>query len=120
MAAVALLAGAAVVLFAVDPTRHMVTPPCPYRTLTGLACPGCGLTRCIHALLHGDLALAFSYNPWIFVVGTPASLLFASAPGLGDQSRALRVRTAIAWLFLACTLAFWIWRNTAGYPFIRV
>ena len=117
--AVVLLAMAAGGLYAVDPSRHMVTPPCPYRTLTGLACPGCGLTRCVHALLHGEFAIAFSYNPWVFV-GAPAALTFASLPQLADEARTQRLRTGISWTMLAVTLLFWIWRNTDAYPFIRV
>jgi hypothetical protein len=117
--AVVLLAVTASVLYAVDPSRQMLTPPCPYRTLTGLACPGCGLTRCVHALLHGEFARAFAYNPWIFA-GAPAALVFAALPRVADQPQTLRLRTGIAWTMLAFTLAFWVWRNTDGYPFIRV
>src|SRR5439155_17330752 len=36
---------------------------CTLRRLTGLACPGCGLTRCFISLAHADLAAAWSYNP---------------------------------------------------------
>lgn len=117
--AVVLAAVAAVVLYAVDPTRYWVTPPCPYLTLTGWACPGCGLTRSVHFLLHGQLATAFSYNPWVFV-SAPAGVVFWMTPRLTDETSAVRVRTALAWGMLACTLAFWVWRNTDVYPFIRV
>jgi hypothetical protein len=106
-------------VYVVDPTRRMITPPCPYLTLTGLACPGCGLTRATHFLLHGDVALAFAYNPWAFVTA-PALVLFAVLPSITDATRTLRIRTALAWAMLFVTVAFWIWRNTPGYPFIRV
>ena len=120
MAAVAaVLASTVVVLYAFDPTRHVLTPPCPYLVLTGLACPGCGLTRAAHFLLHGDIARAFAYNPWAFV-GTPAVLAFAALPVMTDEARTVKVRTGISWVMLLVTLAFWIWRNTASYPFIRV
>jgi hypothetical protein len=44
---------------------------CMLRRMTGLSCPGCGLTRCFIALAHGDLASAWSFNPaglWLFAI----------------------------------------------------
>lgn len=114
-----LLVAAVAALSAVDPTRHMLTPPCPYLTLTGIACPGCGLTRCVHFLLRGDLARAFAYNPWAFI-SAPAAVAFALLPSVADEVRTLRVRTGISWVMLVVTLVFWVWRNTPLYPFVRV
>jgi len=37
--------------------------PCALHAITGLHCPGCGLTRMLHALVHGDVARAWSMNP---------------------------------------------------------
>jgi len=36
---------------------------CMARRLTGLGCPGCGMTRCFISLAHGDLRAAWRYNP---------------------------------------------------------
>lgn len=41
--------------------------PCPFRMITGWDCPLCGGTRLGNALLHGDIAAAFAYNPVVFV-----------------------------------------------------
>ena len=116
---VALVVPALIVVYAVDPAQHALTLPCPYKTLTGWACPGCGLTRALHALLHGNLRLAFSFNPWVFV-GGPAAAAFALLPRTMAPDRAQGLRTALAWVMLAITLAFWVWRNTASYPLLRV
>ena len=35
---------------------------CPVLELTGLHCPGCGATRAIWLLLHGDVAGAVGHN----------------------------------------------------------
>lgn len=40
-------------------------PQCLFHTLTGLKCPGCGSQRMLHALLGGDFAGAWSYNPFL-------------------------------------------------------
>lgn len=45
---------------------------CPFLSLTGLPCPGCGLTRSCGCLLRGDLAQSVSYHafgPVIFLTG---------------------------------------------------
>lgn len=37
-------------------------PSCIMRLLTGLPCPGCGMTRSWVHLAHGDVVTAFEYN----------------------------------------------------------
>ena len=45
----------------VRPTEWL--PPCLFRFVTGLPCPGCGGTRAFAAVLRGDLIHAFFYHP---------------------------------------------------------
>jgi len=57
------LVGAATYIAIIDPTApgtHL--PTCPFYELTGLWCPGCGLTRATHSVLRGDVAAALGYN----------------------------------------------------------
>ena len=117
--AVVAVAAAGALVYALDPTRYWLTPPCPYLVLTGFACPGCGLTRALHFALHGDLGRAFALNPWSFVSG-PALLAFVALPWVTDSPRSTALRTTIAWTMLVVTVAFWIWRNTPSYPFVRI
>jgi hypothetical protein len=47
-------------------------PPCAFRQMTGLWCPGCGLTRGLHQLLRGDVLAALGQNvftPFAIVAG---------------------------------------------------
>jgi hypothetical protein len=62
-----MVAGAAY-LVAADPSDGGVFPPCPFRALTGLWCPGCGLTRATHHLLRGDVVQALRYNVFVVLV----------------------------------------------------
>lgn len=62
----------AAVLYVADPAETPYYPPCLIRLWTGWSCPGCGATRALHALLHGQVASAWALNP----LWTPA------APGL--------------------------------------
>lgn len=38
---------------------------CPFALATGMACPGCGMTRAAGQLLRGDLGAAIAYHPLI-------------------------------------------------------
>lgn len=38
-------------------------PPCPFRAITGVPCPGCGMTRLADALAHGRVQLALHADP---------------------------------------------------------
>jgi hypothetical protein len=40
---------------------------CPFRAVTGYPCLTCGATRCAIAFSHGNLLLAWSWNPLAFV-----------------------------------------------------
>lgn len=46
---------------------HLVTLPgiplCAFKLWTGRPCPGCGMTRSVFALAHGDLAASFVLHP---------------------------------------------------------
>lgn len=44
-----------------------VFPPCLFHLFTGLHCPGCGLTRALHALAHGDITRAWAMHPLLLV-----------------------------------------------------
>ena len=68
-----LLAGAAYVT-ALDPSQNSVFLPCPYRSLTGWWCPGCGVTRATHHLLRGDLTQALRYNLFVVLILAGLSL----------------------------------------------
>jgi hypothetical protein len=42
--------------------RIPIPDTCSFKNLTGLPCPGCGLTRSIVAGLHGDFSASLSYH----------------------------------------------------------
>lgn len=41
--------------------------PCLIKLVTGLTCPGCGISRMCMALLHGELKTAYFYNPGVLL-----------------------------------------------------
>lgn len=58
--------------------------PCVYYASSGLLCPGCGVSRMFVALVHLEIAKAFSYNPVVFMMiaawNLIALLCFAGKP----------------------------------------
>ncbi len=102
-----------------DPADARFFPKCLFFAATGLACPGCGTTRALHALLHLDVVEAFALNPLLFVLPLVGGLWLASeregrAPG---RSRWVR---SVPWLLAALIVAFTVWRNLPGYPFVHL
>lgn len=61
------IGGAVVSQLLFDPYRQDV-PLCLWHALTGGYCPGCGMTRAVHALLAGDLPLALHNNAFVVVL----------------------------------------------------
>lgn len=42
---------------------------CPFKAITGIPCPGCGMTRAVLHACKGDFREAFRYHPlWIVAV----------------------------------------------------
>lgn len=111
--------GVAVVLSRFDPfLAGSQLPPCPLHALSGLYCPGCGSTRCLHALLHGDVALAVAMNP-LLVASLPLLALMAlNAAGWRPAWLSpLMRRLADARLWLWVLLGFAVLRNLPWWPF---
>ena len=38
---------------------------CPFALITGMACPGCGMTRAASSLVRGDFSTALGYHPLV-------------------------------------------------------
>jgi hypothetical protein len=86
--------------------------PCPFRALTGWECPFCGGTRLGSALLHGDLAGAFGYNPVVFV-----SLVLAVIVGalwVVEACGGPRVRPPQTWRLALSRVRPSVWWTLAG------
>src|ERR1700761_8906128 len=66
-------AGMAAVVYFFNPSSHGFYPVCRFHQLTGLNCPGCGATRALYALLHGDVLLALRDNALVLVLGAVAA-----------------------------------------------
>ena len=108
------------VFFFFNPATTAFYPKCLFHEMTGLYCPGCGSTRALYCLLHGELHEALRDN----------ALVVLALPLLGVilLARAFRRRPPIAtrqtktrWLGLLLVVAvivvFGVARNIPRRPF---
>ena len=49
-------------------TKINILIPCVFYELTGLYCPGCGITRCLIAIIKLEFVQAFRYNMLAFIL----------------------------------------------------
>lgn len=49
---------------------------CVFKLIFGRPCPGCGMTRAVWSLLHGDIASAVAYNWKIMLVAPLGAALY--------------------------------------------
>lgn len=114
------LAVGATYLFIFEPGKTGFFPACPFRTLTGFTCPGCGSTRGLHRLLHGDVVAAFEFNP-LMIVALPfllfALVRYTAAAVTGRPLKVNRLNAKYIWMLFVVIMSFWVFRNTRFYPF---
>lgn len=87
--------------------------PCPFYTVTGLYCPGCGITRALLALLELDPARAFRFNALAFVL-LPLYAVYWTARRKGMK----RTGGVVMGLMLVLTLAFGVLRNLDAFHWL--
>jgi hypothetical protein len=113
------LAGTAVVGVLDPEVRGHLMPGCPFRTLTGLDCPGCGGTRALYALTQADLGLAVQHNILTVMALPLLALAWVAwfAYRLGWRDRPVVVRPSVAYGILTTFVAFFVLRNLPWFPF---
>src|SRR5687768_1822652 len=100
-------------LFIFEPGKSGFFPICPFRALTGLTCPGCGSTRALHRLLHGDMVAAFEFNPFL-VLSLPflayVLVRYTTAAVTGRPLQGNRLNAKYIWMLFVVIMSFWVFR----------
>ncbi len=113
-------AGAAVfaALFAltatVSPEQSGHYPACPFRAITGFACPGCGSLRTLHDLAHGHFITALTHNAMLVMM-----LPFAMAAWLRVVTGRTGAATSPRWLGCAAMAVLASWTVLRNLPAMR-
>jgi hypothetical protein len=117
------LAGAAAFVALRDPSAPgSFLPGCTFHRMTGWWCPGCGLTRGVHHLLHGDIARAVGSNVFTPLVVAATVTVWMLWVGRSFGVAPVRVRPgprARRWsgvLIVAAMVAYTALRNVPVAP----
>jgi hypothetical protein len=116
-----ILAGLSVIYYRYNPTEYRFFPKCPFHSLTGFNCPGCGSQRAIYSLLHGNLVAALNDNT-LLVISIPFLLIhfyykIKSALLKRDLRWDVIYHPLTPKIIFVLVVVFWIVRNIPVYPF---
>ena len=94
---------------------------CLLHDLTGLHCPGCGMTRAANAVLEGNVAAAFRFNP-LGVILLPLALVALVPEVLGwlrgcPPAWRFPLGKRGAWILAWLVIGFAVLRNLPFPPF---
>ena len=90
---------------------------CLFRAVTGVPCPGCGITRGVIEIARGNFRKAWRLNPGSFAVVLFFGAMAASA-SCDSPERAARIRLAADRMLAANLLMIWLVRarRTGSQP----
>lgn len=84
-------------------------PKCMFYHVTGLYCPGCGATRALSAMLHGDMKASLHNNLLLFPLLALIAVLIVKPE--------ISLKRPVAVAIVAVVLLFTILRNIPAAPF---
>ena len=87
--------------------------PCILYELTGIKCPGCGITRMLVSIARLDFVSAFKYNPFLFITG-PFILLYLAIFEIKyilSGSTGMGKWRLFIWVELILAIAYGVLRN---------
>lgn len=100
-----------------NPESKAVLPACGFYALTGYYCPGCGMTRALHSVLHGDILRAIKFNA-ILVIALPVFayfyILWMNWAFTGRKLPTFTVSRRVSWTIVAIAAIFVVGRNFPG------
>lgn len=114
------IAGASAVLFVpfvllhADPYIEHAQSLCPHMLLTGLPCPGCGITKSLVCLYRGDLSASFGYHAFgpFVALGCMVAIAWLAAEHITGRRylRGLVYNVRLAWAGAALLASYHVVR----------
>lgn len=96
-----------------DPLKGPIIP-CIFNKVTGLFCPGCGMTRAINSLMHFRIDQALRYN-FLIVAIPPLMLIYL----ILDYKNKNKMTKIITYVMLAITIIYGLMRNFSLFNYLQ-
>lgn len=97
-------------------------PSCPFYHFTGLYCPGCGSSRAVYQIVHGNFLYALNLNPLMILSIPFVFYLLMCSLNIKIKGRVIFKRIVFTKNFYVILVAgivlYWIIRNIPVYPFL--
>lgn len=106
-----------VTVMAILVLMERIAIPCIFNKVTGLYCPGCGITRAIRALLKGNIAESFHNNALLYTV-LPVVGIVEIIYRLTNR-KYKKMYNIILILALISALVFGVLRNIPQFSFLE-
>ena len=90
--------------------------PCIFHKVTGLYCPGCGITRAIRCLLRGNVQESIHNNLLLYTV-IPL-LCISNIIYRLTKRKYKKTYNTILILLLICALSYGVLRNLPQFPYL--
>lgn len=84
---------------------------CPVRAVTGIPCPGCGMTTALKQFLSGNLQASFHTHPMLV-----PTLLLAAAAGASMVFRKEKLARRLVMVWGLAMLGVYVWRMAVWFP----
>ena len=95
--------------------------PCIFNLITGLHCPGCGISRMLLSLARLDFAAAFKYNALV-LTASPIAAIFVIKHYvryiLTGKSQGNKLETVMLLILLILLIIFGVLRNLPAFSFL--
>jgi hypothetical protein len=108
------------VLFLFNPAQYHFYPICLFHEWTGLECPGCGGSRALFHVLHGQIPAALRSNALV-VLALPfivfAGVRWLAREAAGKPHAPFQIPMTWIKLFVGVIVVFTILRNIPVAPF---
>lgn len=86
---------------------------CPFKVITGIPCPGCGMTRALAAAMRGQFERAFDFHPLFPLV--PVLLAGVGVYSLSTKPSARKAAVVTLFTVAGLFIIVWIYRLAGGW-----